>query len=174
MYVGYANVTPEAVEELRRLTTGWLRPTPYTFLSEWAYAEARAVLLVEEFIGSGEIPFDYKFYVFDGQPAGIQVHAHRFADHKVAFYTIDWELLPTWLPYYPMAGELPRPPQLAKMVQAAAELGRDFDFMRVDLYAVGDEVWFGELTPYPGSGLVPILPVSYDRELGAMWKLPEL
>lgn len=60
------------------------------------------------------------------------------------------------------------------MIAAAAELGRDFDFMRIDLYDAGGEPWFGEFTPYPGSGLMPILPVSYDRELGALWRLPDL
>ena len=39
------------------------------------------------------------------------------------------------------------------MLEVAETLGAAFDFVRVDLYDVGGEVWFSELTPYPGGGL---------------------
>ena len=57
------------------------------------------------------------------------------------------------------------------MTEVSEALGREFDFIRVDLYDVEGSVWFGELTPYPGGGLDPFDP-RLDRELGALWVLP--
>ena len=45
--------------------------------------------------------------------------------------------------------------------------------LRVDCYEVEGELWFGELTPYPGAGLSPIEP-DLDARLGAAWTLPPL
>jgi TupA-like ATPgrasp len=53
------------------------------------------------------------------------------------------------------------------MLAIAAELGAGFDFIRVDLYDIDGEVFFGEVTPYPDSGLGRFLPASFDTELGA-------
>jgi hypothetical protein len=58
------------------------------------------------------------------------------------------------------------------MLATAAKLGSGFDFIRVDLYNILGEVYFGEFTPYPGSGLCRFVPASFDTELGARWTLP--
>jgi hypothetical protein len=65
----------------------------------------------------------------------------------------------------------PPPACLAEMIEVAEALGAAFDFIRVDLYDVDGEVWFGELTPYPGGGLDPFDP-ALNRLLGASWQLP--
>ena len=57
------------------------------------------------------------------------------------------------------------------MAIGANPLGAAFDFIRVDLYDVDGEVWFSELTPYPGAGLAGFDP-ALDRRLGALWQLP--
>ena len=36
------------------------------------------------------------------------------------------------------------------MVQLAASLSEEFDFIRVDLYSIENKIYFGELTPYAG------------------------
>lgn len=40
------------------------------------------------------------------------------------------------------------------MVDIAEALSSDFDFVRVDLYCVPDQVWFGELTCTPRAGYI--------------------
>ena len=50
---------------------------------------------------------------------------------------------------HPVATPLPpRPANLDRMMDMARELGRDTDMVRVDLYDVDGQVYFGELTPY--------------------------
>ncbi|WP_236829974.1 ATP-grasp fold amidoligase family protein [Blastococcus sp. KM273128] len=136
------------------------------------HSRARKLLVVEEAIGGGEPLDDYKFFVFHGQVAAIQVDRGRFtAGHTRTFYTRDWEPLPVQV-VAPGGPPAPAPAELAGMLRAAEVLGRSFDFMRVDLYCTGGQVWFGELTPYPGGGVLPFEPPSFDAWLGARWTLP--
>ncbi|MGY1826471.1 ATP-grasp fold amidoligase family protein [Blastococcus sp. SYSU DS0541] len=153
-------------------TRGWLRDDQSVLLGEWAYSEARKLLLVEEAIGGGEPLDDYKFFVFDGRVAAIQVDRGRFSgDHTRNLYTRDWEPVPVQVvaPSGPPTGA---PVDLPAMLHAAEVLARSYDFMRVDLYSSAGAIWFGELTPYPGGGVMPFEPASFDEWLGSRWTLP--
>ncbi len=55
------------------------------------------------------------------------------------------------------------------MLDLAALLGQDLDFVRVDLYDLGDRVLVGELTPYPGGGNSAYYPAGIDAWLGRAW-----
>ena len=161
-------------EALSAKTARWLDQETDPNLREWAYEFAQPVFIVEPWIGGvtfHDVPADYKLYLFDGDVAMVQVHSGRGGDHRVDHFGQDWSpiaartLAPSDIPPA-------RPERLDDLVAAASSIARGFDFMRVDFYIVGDTLYFGETTPYPGSGLRPIHPYSYDRELGARWKLP--
>jgi hypothetical protein len=133
------------------------------------------MLLAEEIIGApGSPPRDYKFLVFDGDVALVEVDVDRYTTHKLRFYLPDWSPLEVQQGVYPLAPLEPAPAGLNDMLAAASVLGSGFDFMRVDLYNVGRDVYFGEVTPYPAGGTTPFLPASFDAELGVRWKLPRI
>jgi hypothetical protein len=161
---------------LHKIVRNWLRPEEGFDLHEWAYLKARPLLLIEELLGApGTPPSDYKFYVFAGKVAAIEFHVDRYSDHRVRYYLPDWTPLDVSIGNFPPApAEADPPGNFEKMVTIASELGRPFDFMRVDLYSVDGGIFFGELTPYPGSGTNPFVPKSFDDELGAKWELPVL
>lgn len=162
----------ESLSTLEPLVEDWRRSWPFDERGEWGYQQARRRLLAEEHIG-GDVPTDYKFFVFHGEPRFIQVDSDRFNGHQLCFYSTDWVKLAAHLPY-PHRVELDRPAHLDEMLEVARQLAKDMDFMRVDLYDAADEVWFGELTPYPSSGLLKISPSSFDRAWGELWTLPPL
>lgn len=162
------------VQELSSITAAWHRPAEAESLGEWAYSKARRLLLAEEFIGTpGSPPTDYKFFVFDGTVAAIQVDFSRHSAHTRRMYLADWSPLNVQYGGRPLAPPSPAPPVLDRMLAAAAALGAAFEFIRVDLYNVGDRIYFGEFTPYPSGGLARFTPASFDAELGARWNLPE-
>lgn len=151
-------------EAVRRRAATWLR-RPYGFwLDEWLYRDIPRGILVEPFIGAGGVlPIDYKFYVFGGEVAFVQVHLDREHRHRWVVYDRDWR---------PFVGhaDLPRPPSaLSAMIEAAETLARDFDFVRVDFYQPADRPIFGEMTFYPGSGLDPFDPPELDAVMGGLW-----
>ncbi|MCU1495352.1 MAG: hypothetical protein JWO62_3116 [Acidimicrobiaceae bacterium] len=167
-------VSEEQVTRLIELTRGWLSPSTYNHLCEWAYEMARPMFLVEELVGDHLGPTDYKFFVFEGVPRFIQIDTRRFENHHSTYYDVEWTRLAVATKAFPAEADLMRPPGLEKMLRAASDLGRGFDFMRVDLYYTGNEVWFGEFTPYPGSGLIAFVPRTFDRQWGDLWQLPRL
>jgi TupA-like ATPgrasp len=175
---GQALFGPDAQTDLAGLierTKGWFDETPLE-LGEWGYSRARQHYLIEERIptADGQAPVDYKFFVFDGRVELIQVNRGRFGKQQTAtFLDADWRRLPVRWRIQPVADEQ-RPGELDKMMEIAGILGAGWDFIRVDLYAVDGEVWFGEYTPYPGSGLLRYKPMTFDREQGLHWKLPSL
>ena len=159
--------------QLEAQTKGWLDEVNWSRLGEWAYASARREYLVEERIGPvGSVPYDYKFFVFDGVPRVVQVDRGRFGAHTRRLYTPEWEALPNRA-VLPLGDAVPRPAQLDRMLELAARLGQGFDFLRIDLYAVDGDIWFGETTPYDGSGLDPLEPSDLDYRMGAWWTLPK-
>ena len=58
------------------------------------------------------------------------------------------------------------------MLRIAEQIGSAFDFVRVDLYDTGDEVFFGELTIYPGAGYERFATREDDLFFGSFWRLP--
>lgn len=163
--------TGEDVQQLHRETHTWLEERQDAALGEWAYSQARPLLLAEERLGGREsVPVDYKFFVFSGHVAVVQVDTDRFGKHGRRFYTPDWEPLEV-RNVYPLGEPVVKPANLAEMLQCASRIGSVFDFMRVDLYDVDGEVYFGEVSPYPGGALERFTPRSFDVALGREWSL---
>jgi TupA-like ATPgrasp len=151
----------------------WLNESFYKVTHEWAYRDIEPKIIVEQFIdeGTGEAPLDYKFFVFDGVVELVQVNVDRFKEHRVGHYSPRWDKIYIRSDYDDTERDIPRPPHLAEMVTAAETLGKDWDFIRVDLYDTPDQFYFGELTSTPGSALVGFRPPEFDEYLGRRWKL---
>jgi TupA-like ATPgrasp len=162
---------PADPEELRRRTAGWVQERYWRKSEEWAYRRARPGLLVEEHVGTpGTVPADLKVLVLDGEPRLVEVHTSRGGDHRVRLHVPDWSPLP-WTLGYPPGPDVDPPARLPQMLKAATALAAGFDMLRVDFYEADGELWFGELTPYPGAGLSRLEP-ELDALLGGWWTLP--
>lgn len=142
---------------------------------EWAYRDIAPRIMVEELLvdPGGHIPTDYKFFVFDGRVCLIEVHTSRFGDHRCNLLSPDWSAVDAQLTYRPADHDPPRPESLGEMIRIAESLGRETDFVRVDLYDVGGRVIFGELTSYPSAASDVFSPASFDTTLGSNWTVPE-
>jgi hypothetical protein len=153
---------------LRRMCDHWLGLR----YPEWAHLKVPPRILVEELlVEDGSIPRNYHFFVFDGRVRMVDVLVGRYGNApSVNLYTPTWESIPVdyWLPRGP---GVERPSQLDEMIRVAGRLGEGVDFVRVDLYQVGDRVVFGELTNYPGAGLQGF-PDWFDDEVGSWWSFP--
>jgi hypothetical protein len=172
--IHFGSGAPDSAE-LAKLTATWLDDVHSNRFGEWAYSAARPMFFVEELLGTpGEPPPDYKFYVFDGEVAYVEMHVNRFSGHQLRIYLPDWTPLDVYSPGVTRATVAPPPPNLDRMLAVASRLGRPFDFIRVDLYDVNGVIELGELTAYPAGGLDRFIPTSFDTELGAKWQLPKL
>jgi TupA-like ATPgrasp len=151
-----------------RLAGSWLTADYERVNQEWGYRSARRLIFAEQYLDGP--PKDYKFFVFDGRPALIQVDSDRSSQHQRALMGVDWSVVGEHTTYPPPAAPEVRPPNLDTMLTWASALGRGIDFVRVDLYDLGDRVLVGELSCYPASGRAAFRPAHLDVWLGAQWK----
>ncbi len=162
---------PADAAMLGELIEDWC--TNYRGKLSWGYRDIRRTVLIEKLLlVDGAVPKDYKFFCYDGVVHFVQVDGDRFSGHKRDYFDRDWQHLDMSVSYPHAAVRPERPARLADMIQIAERLSSGFDFVRVDLYAVGDQVKFGELTPYPGGAWERFEPVQWDVVFGAPWTLP--
>jgi hypothetical protein len=156
----------------RRLRT-WLRKDFYRVGREWAYRGLTPRIVCEKYLAGpdGQPPWDYKFHCFAGEPRYVQVDYGRFTQHTRALYDIEWNRLPCQLEYAVAKQSTPPPQTLETMISLARSLSRPFPYVRVDLYELGQSVFFGELTFYPGKGVERFTPFSFDYEWGKWLRL---
>lgn len=139
----------------------------------WGYKNIKPMILIETFIGEKDKPpIDYKFYCFSGHVEIITLHFDRFEEQKVLAYDNTFQPLKYKSKFKQFNGAFQLPPNCDKMLALAEKLSEDFEFIRVDLYNLAGEIFFGELTPYPGgvSTLNGFDVTRYDFALGEKWK----
>lgn len=121
-----------------------------------------------------DIP-DYKFMCFDGVVRSIFTCTSRMDDDlRVDFFDCEWNHMP-FTRRYPNADRIPkRPERLSDMIRLAESLSKEIPFVRVDFYEIGNRVFFGEMTFYPGSGFERFEPIEWDYVLGSWLTLPRM
>jgi hypothetical protein len=164
------DVDPEGFE---RTLEGWLKTDFYHVNREWSYKHVPRRIMVESFIGLGEeLPPDFKFYCFDGEPKAIGVCYDRYKPgERWTWRDPEWNTLTFISPVYPPGSPTSPPSRLAEMLEVARAVSHDFDHVRVDLYCVGEQVYFGELTPTQATGRRPFTDAG-EAWMGAFWQLP--
>jgi hypothetical protein len=157
--------------QIERVCAEWTASLYGQEWHEWCYGQIPPRILVEPMIAVPEHLIDYKFFVFEGRVAMVQVDVDRHTSHSRAFYDPDWCRQHATYIYPRHAGELPRPRHLAEMIRAAQTLGAGWPFVRVDLYDLDSGPRFGEMTFYPEGGRGKIKPFEFDLELGRLWPM---
>lgn len=117
---------------------------------------------------------DYKIHVFNSNNRSkvfIQVDSDRFSNHKRSIYNEDLTIAPFYIqPKYPtISVDFKFPDNINELIRLAKCLADDFKYVRVDMYSVDGEIFFGEMTFCHGSGWEPIEPKEFDFSLGHFW-----
>jgi len=162
-------------ERLRMLAEQWLATDFYNIARERHYRMIEPRIFFEHLLLDqyGQIPADLKVHCFGGRPGRpiiyILVIADRFGDCHGDVYDADWNHLDIAIgPYKRSAAPSPPPQNLQAVLDVAVRLAEDFDYVRIDLYAPDNEIYFGELTFTPGAGVLPFTPDSVDYEWGKL------
>jgi hypothetical protein len=118
----------------------------------------------------GDVPWEYSFFCYHG-PGGFDYNFSIVTPAgKSAAFQKDWTVLECDIPEQELAPHL-KPANFEAMVQVARDLSADFDFVRVDLYTVEDQVYFGELTCTPHRGFGAISNRQRQRMRDEIWHL---
>lgn len=153
----------------------------YSALREWPYKNVKRQVIAEKFM----IPndklndptydlTDYKFFCFNGVPKFCQVIRDRHTCESIDFYDMAWNHQ-GFVGLNPVArnGLTPvaRPEHFDEMKGICKTLSANIPFLRVDLYEINGDVYFGELTFYPASGFGHFTPPEWNKRLGELIQL---
>lgn len=188
---------PAAVDRQQVIATcrRWLQWRYGRPSAEWAYWKIRPRLIVEELLShddSAEKVINYKFFVLSGKLQYAQFESETPEGYFLTFFDAEGKPMRVrkWLgledggSMSTPAKDVKAPSKFKKMREIAERIGRDIDMVRVDLYQVGDTIYFSELTLYDGSGYSWLYqdgdlfekrpPADLNDEYGKCWKLPRL
>ncbi len=162
------------VKVARMKFNDWLR-TDYGYLNgfELHYSQISPRIIAEAYMEteSGELQ-DYKFLCFDGVPHFCWVDLGRYSNHTRTVFDMEWKLQEWTQADYGISKEpIPKPQNFDKMIEIAKVLSEGFAQVRVDLYNVNGNIYFGEMTFSNGRGFDRIVPEKYDRIIGDLWNL---
>ena len=115
---------------------------------------------------------DYKVWCFNGKPHYIWVCCNRDkSGTDVMVYDLDWNAHPEFSvasSYFRQGREIPRPTNLERMLEVAEKLAKPFPVVRVDLYNIAGEIYFGEMTFTSVAGLMNFYSDEFQSIAGSL------
>jgi len=155
-------------EHIIQICKDWFKTVHGQNEYEWAYSQIEPLILIEKVIkDKGELPNDYRFYMFDGKLKII--NETNFRNHVYIFYDENCNYLNVSKRGYPNQVPSKKPLYFDKMLKFAEKLSEPFDFVRVDFFPANGQFYFSEITHYVGSGRTLFEPPEFDFELGKYW-----
>lgn len=164
------------IESTKRILKGWKNKKDINAGREWAYTQIdKSRYIIEQLLINENNPeagiSDYKIFCFNGKPYCIVYDIDRYIGHKRNFYDTNWNCLNVSSDCPNFVDDKVKPEGLKEMLLVAEKLSSDFPFVRVDLYYLNHQVYFGELTFYPWSGYVQFDPDEFDFVLGNLFDI---
>lgn len=149
-----------------------LRRDYYKVGREWAYKGVHPRIMIVEDIRNNKLDeiTDYKFYCFGGElkyymvsygEYDYHVRNHKFdANNKSIDYLFKKDSVLN-------ANDIKLPDNIEEMKTIAQKLSGDFPHVRVDLYNIDGQIYFGELTFYSSGGFIKVYNHEMDKEIGS-------
>lgn len=164
------------IKKCKEKLNWWLRHNyAFNFGLELHYMNIKPRIIAEKYMSdleNGDI-LDYRFFCFNGIPRYIWVDSGSGTDHhKRNIYDFDWKMQDYKVNYPNIIPEPEKPATLEKMRELATKLCKDFAFVRVDFYSIKENIYFGEMTFTPQSGVGKWEREEIDVEYGKLIQLP--
>jgi hypothetical protein len=162
-------------DDIRQETKRWKQTDYYRFGREWAYKDVPKTIVAEELLldSNNDIPNDYKFFCFNGGVEIIQIDSDRFGEHRQTLFDRSFNRIDGRLHSQPASDPIPKPDGLEEGIGMAEKLSADFSFIRVDLYILDGQPYFGELTNYPLNGFIAFKPKSLEEKMGSLLNIDQ-
>ena len=160
---------------VKKLKKG-LKSNFYNTNREWPYKNVKSRIIAEKYMtdGDGELR-DYKFFCFDGEPKVMFIASDRFnksVETKFDFFDMNFNHLPFRNGHPNSSQIITKPAGFEKMKQIASRLSKGIPQVRVDLYDIDGQIYFGEMTFFHWGGFVKFDPEEWDYKMGEFIHLP--
>ena len=166
------------IEAARKKINKSLNRNYYHMHREWPYKNVKPRIIAEQYMEdeSGYELKDYKWFCFDGHPKALFIAKDRGVEGeetKFDFFNEDFVHLPFTNGHPNSPDPVAKPTSFDEMKRLASKLSLGFPHLRVDFYDINGKIYFGELTFYHWSGMVPFEPKEWDYIFGSWIKLPQ-
>lgn len=162
-------------EECKGVMRKWLQTTYGTYSMEPHYLSIPPRIYAEQYIEDMNGLIDYKFHCLNGKPEFCLVCSGR-SDKKgesmgvlLSLFDMEWNFIDEIVDYKNEKrgpSDIPKPKQFDRMKEIAAELSKDFKFVRIDLYDYEGKILFGEMTFSPACCVFPYFSDAFDKAMG--------
>ena len=165
-------------DETIKTLNQWLTKRSSKLGREWSYYDIKPKIVCEKYLDKDENNdlVDYKFFCFNGEPFYLYAITERFlpGGAKLSIYDMEFNKLPYRRPDIALIDKkLEKPKNFDRMIEIARVLSKDFPHVRVDLYNIDGQIYFGELTFYNGSGYKIYVPEEFDFIVGKKFVIPK-
>lgn len=163
------------LKELSQEVSAWFNPKN-TLINSFcrAYHNATPRVIAEEYMEQVDNQlYDYKFFCFSGEPFCVYVATDHFPGQlsHISFYDLNWNKLDVRYGNHQNC-DVDKPRHFSEMLDISKKLSIDYPFVRVDFFDTEAQLYVAELTFYPGGGLTPYYPESFNRKLGDLFIIP--
>lgn len=159
----------------------WLRMSFGLKQAEPHYLRIKPLIIAESLLkdksGISSSLVDYKIWCFDGKAFGTKVYynRHRF-EADIEWYDRDWNYRPEKLVFTKDkrdgGGKINKPKNYEQMISFAEDLSKGFPQVRVDLYNIDGQIYFGEMTFTASGGYMNSYKKEVLLEMGKLTKIP--
>ncbi len=136
---------------------GWLKKDIASSTTEFHYASIKPCIIAEALLdfskdqNDSTSAIDYKIWCFNGKAYYVWACANRNENSTdVALFDRNWNYLPEKSIFNKHYREqevlVKRPVNLERMLEVAEKLAKPFPVVRVDLYNINGNIYFGEMT----------------------------
>lgn len=144
---------------------------------EWPYKSVKPRIIAETYMEDQQYKElrDYKFFCFNGCVKMLFIATNRQSakeETNFDFFDSNFNHLPITNGHACNLADIKKPVNFELMKSLAEKLSVGIPHLRVDFYEVNGKVYFGELTFFHWSGLVPFNPPEWDYTLGSWIELP--
>lgn len=179
--IGYIfhNKTDHDLENVKKNIQVRLNTNHYFKTKEYPYKNVIPKILIEKLLlnKDNQIPNDFKIYCFNGFPRLIYCSLDRLGenyrvvlDDKLNPIQMSWGKDPSKF----RTEEIKIPERMQEMLEIAKTLSAELPLVRIDLYDQDDQIYFGEMTFFQGSGFDPIFPYEIDMKLGSLLDIKKI
>lgn len=162
------------IENAKNLLNQSLRNNYYWQGREWPYKKLKPRIIAEKYmVDESRIELkDYKFFCFDGKCKFLFIATNRGIDTRFDFYDTKFQHMNLKNGHENSEKTIIKPCNFDKMIDVAEKLSEGLPHVRIDLYNINGNIYFGEYTLFHFSGLVPFVPDVWDKKFGEFLNLP--
>ena len=165
--------------DIRQKVDRWMQPQANSYYQtfNWGYKDMKPVVYAEQYMEQfdGQL-YDYKFFCCNGKVKFWFIATERYGESNLTHDFFDMDFNKLEFDYggrSHSALQLEKPRFYDEMIRCSEILSQEFPFVRVDFYETSDNFYVGEMTFYPGGGILPFTPVEWDYKLGEYIHLPK-